>query len=442
MDCQLPDVLDALADGPAPDVRMVAPPPWIGPDAAARAALRATARGAAAPDAGRADGGPVGAPAPSGPRGPGEMARTRPVRGVYGERLAYSLDSRHFTVQWSHPDVDPSRAAEILGNLEDAWTVLVDEAGWPAPISSEDWLLWVILDPELGGSGYTTVYTSEAFPEGYPVTWLNPTYDAAADPAFALSVAVHEFAHMLQYRLRDRDRGRDDAWYWEATAEWAAERAAPELDTYAESTWWYAQWPDAPFDAYERFHPYGMVVLNAYLDEHAVGFDGIRRVWRGARDAPWDARIAEVTGQDFGTLVADMAAALAAGTLRESALYFEPVRARTHAAAPTWETLELPGLYGSYYVDVAEGPVVATGPVLARYVQDGVVLPEAPATGPYTAVFTAVGEDGALGYGTTPPTGNPGAERPCGCATSPGPGALGPLGLALGLGLAARRRRP
>lgn len=410
MDCRLADVLDALSGGPAPDVRMVAPPPWVGP--------------AAAP------------PFP-GPPGADGIGASRPIKGVYGERLPYGIDGRNFTVQWSDPSVDPARAADVLAHLEGAWDTLVVAEGWPAPVSSGEWLLWVILDPELGGSGYTTVYPSDDYPLGYPVTYLNPAYDEE-DPAFGLSVAVHEFAHMLQYRVRDTSLGRADAWYWEATAEWVAERAAPELDTYAESTWWYAQWPHAPFDAFERFHPYGMLLLNAWLDEHAVGFDGIRLIWRGGGGVAWDARIAEVTGEDFGATVADMAAAVVAGGLRESALYEPPLRAAAHHTAPTWETLELPGLYGSHYIDVDDGPIVVSGPVLARFVQDGEVLDAAPLTGPYTAVFTGVAEEGALAYGTTPPEDRAAVPVGCGCA-----GASAPVGLAaVGLAAVLRRRRP
>ncbi len=391
MDCLLPDVLDALSGGHADDVRMI--------------------------------------------EAPAEMGRVRPRggrKGVYGESLAFHLDGTNFTVQWSDATVDPARAADLLDQLESAWTVLVDEEGWPAPTSSDEWLLWVVLDPALGGSGYTTVYGSDDYPDGYPVTYLNPAYDLE-DPRFGLSVAVHEFGHMLQYRLRDWELGGADAWYWEATSEWVAERAAPSLDTYAESTFWYAQWPHARFDAVERFHPYGMLLLNAWLDERVFGFDGVREVWLAGRDddTAWDVLVGEVAGRDFGEMVAEMAAEVAAGTLREGALYERPTRAATHDAAPAWEVLPLPGLYGSYFVDIGGGAVTVDGPVRAAFVQDGVVTDAAPAEGAYTLVITAVGEEGEVGYGTTPTAGRGEDDPPiaCGCASVPRVGAWPAVGL-------------
>ncbi len=406
MDCLLPEVFDALRSGHAADMRMVRPP--------------------------------------------ADMGRTRPRatgKAVYGRDLPFHVDGQNFTVQWTDPGVDAARAADILVQLEAAWTTLVAEGGWPAPTSSDTWLLWVILDPELGGSGYTTVYATDEYPDGYPVTYLNPSYDAE-NPAFALSVAVHEFGHMLQYRLRDWELGRADAWYWEATSEWIAERVAPDLDTYAESTFWYAQWPHARFDATERYHPYGMVLVNAWLDERAFGFDGVRDVWLAAdgNDRAWDALLAEQAGDDFGGIVAAMAAEVAARTLREGALYEAPVREAEHSTAPVWETRALPGLYGSYFIDVGEGAIVVEGQVHAAFVQDGALLDAAPAEGAYTAVLTAYGEEGELGYGTTPPADaeeEPGeAPVACGCASvgAPAGGAVW-VGLAGAVGAAARRRR-
>jgi len=361
-------------------------------------------------------------------------------KAVYGEDLAFHLDGLNFTVQWEDPALDRARAAAILAELEGAWTALVVDGGWPAPVSSEAWLLRVVLDAELGGSGYTTVYTTDAYPTGYPVTYLNPDYEGDR-PAYGLSVAVHEFGHMLQYRLRDTSRGRSDSWFWEATSEWVAERAAPDLDTYAESTYWYAQWPDARFDRVERFHLYGMLLLDAYLDERVFGLDGIRDTWiagEGRADT-WDVLLAETTGADFGGLIAGMAAEVAAGTLREGALYEPPVRAATHAEAPAWEVLDAPELYGTHYVDIgaAGTGLVVEGDVWVGYATDGAVLDAAP-DGPYTLVLTARTDDqGPVGYGVSPPVETPSPEG-CGCSAHGGGGGA----LAVGLAAAVARRRP
>lgn len=394
MDCLLPDVLAALSGEAPADVRMVAAPAAV-----------------AGPSHLRANG-----------------------KGVYGADLPYHLDGDNFTVQWEDATVDPERAAAVLAQLEAAWPVLVNEGGWPAPVSAATYLLRVVLDPELGGSGYTTVYITDDYPQGYPVSYLNPTYDIE-DPAFGLSVAVHEFGHMLQYRLRDWQGGRADSWYWEATSEWMAERAAPALDTYAESSYWYAQWPGARFDRIERYHGYGMLLLNAYLDERVFGLDGIRDVWMAGQGeaTPWDASIAGVAGQDFGAIVAGMAAEVAAGTLREGALYDAPLRVAVHEEAPEWQTIEAPELFGSHLVDIGGGAVIVEGDVTVAYVANGEIGALAP-DGPYTLVVTALSDNGELAYGVSRPAIE--AEPACGCGGGSGAGWLG-LGL-----LAARRRSP
>ena len=365
MDCRLEEVFAAREGDVAADVRMVEAPAWMG----------------------------------------GGVQRAV-GKGVYGESRTYHLEGGNFTVQWDDPTVDPDRAAEMLERLEAAWTTLVEEDGWPAPVSSDAWLLWVILDPTLAGSGFTTEYTDDTYTDGYPVMWVNPAYEPDT-PAFGLSVAVHEFGHALQYGVRT-PTDRSDGWYWEATSEWVAEHAASDLDTYAESAWWYARYPEAAWDSPDRFHPYGMMLLNAWLDERIFGFEGIVDTWVGGNGVPWADRLPAVAGAPLDELMPDMAAEIAAGTLREAALYEPPVRLETSE----WQTVESPGLYGSYYVDW-EGPLTVEGPVAVRYVS-GTTITTDPPEGPFTAVFTAIGE-GDLSFGVPP------AEEPpesCGCTSA------------------------
>lgn len=376
MDCALPAVLDALAGNAAPvDARMVRPPAELD------GAVRARAAG----------------------------------KAVYGQGWEDHVDTENFTLQWAAGDADPARAAAIGAALEAAWAALVIEERWPAPVSSEGYLLWVILDPSLAGSGYTTVYATDDFPAGYPVMYVNPVFEAET-PEYGLSVAVHEFGHALQYRLRDWHGGSTDGWYWEATSEWVAERAAPDLDTYALSTYWYAAAPSRAYDSTADGHAYGMLLLNASLDEHLVGFAGIRDIWELAARRPeddWAAILAESTGVGMDALVAEMSGAVAAEGLRESRLYYGPELAERHASAPEEATLALPGLYGTAYLRIEEGAAGfrVDGDVRVRYAVDGAwgeELPEAP----FTVAITAVGTEGDVRYGTrlappaaeTPPT--------------------------------------
>jgi hypothetical protein len=233
-----------------------------------------------------------------------------------------------------------------------------------------------------------------------PVSFVNPSY--AED--FVRSVAVHEFAHMLQFRLRRSIAGAHEPWFWEASAEWTAEHAAPDLDTYALSTRWYAARPDDRFDSVLDQHDYGMLLFDAWLDEDLVGFDGIRDAWVLSGDRPeatWDAILAESTGEDFGTMIAEMSGAVAAGALRELALYEAPVRAATFAEAPERATIDRPFLFGTAYVEVdAAAPGFAVeGPVEVRYAADGTWGDEVP-DGPFVAAITASADEGDVTVGT------------------------------------------
>ncbi|MFZ5479677.1 MAG: hypothetical protein ACOZNI_23120 [Myxococcota bacterium] len=352
MDCGLADVLAAKAGLEEPaDPRMLAPPPFF--DGRVRP---------------RADG-----------------------KGVYGQPLPNAIDTENFTVQWDHPDVDPDRAAEIAEALEAGWAALVEAGGWPQPVSSDQYLLWVILDPTISGSGFTTTYETDAYPDGYPVLYVNPDF-APGYPGFERSVSVHEFGHALQFGLRDWWTEGTDAWYWEATSEWVAELGLPDADTYALSTYWYAVAPEASFDSTVDSHQYGMLLLNAYLDEYEIGAEGIRDVWiAGEGGGHWEDLIAEATGRDFGDVVADMTGAYAAGALRESPLYYEPT-----FDDPVW-TSDLPGRYGTHYVDLGVAMTLdVTGDVEVRYVLDGGWSEEPPGD---VVTFTAVARRGEYGYG-------------------------------------------
>ena len=247
-------------------------------------------------------------------------------KGLWGSPLANQVSSDNFTIGWATGDGKTEDAERLLVVLEQAWTELVETEDWPAPASSETYLLWVIFDRSIGHTGYTTLLYDAEFPDGVPVVYLNPTY--ASYGTFWEHLAVHEFNHMLQYAVRDWSGGASEAWYWEASAEWACELAVPELDIYALQTTYYAEDPDLRFDTINGGHEYGMLVLNAWLEEHLLGPGGLREVWLAAGERPdddWIAILEDTTGWDAAQLWAGFSAALGNGTLREGALYEPPV---------------------------------------------------------------------------------------------------------------------
>lgn len=379
MDCLLPAAFLALGGGP------VAHPGMVGPPFAPRAS-------APPPAAGKA---------------------------TYGEDLPYAVDSANFTVQWEDPTVDPARAGAISAQLEAAWTRLVEEQGWDAPVSADRWRLWVILDPALGGSGYTTEYVTDDYPEGYPVMWVNPSYELDT-PAFGLSVAVHEFGHALQFRHRDWAPGDGETWFWEASAEWTAELGAPDLDTYALSSYWYAADPTVAYSRSAAGHAYGMFIVPAWLEEHGGG--ELRGVWAGQSGQGWEDVLADAAGRPFSEVVVETAGAYGARALAESDLYYAPEPTPIDGPSAL-RTETVAGRLGTWYYEVDPGPdgrFWSEGAVEVRYARDGAWSAEPP-PGPFLAMVTTLEGDGSFLVGVEPRTADTG-ESPaaaCGCASTP-----------------------
>ncbi|MEY3211784.1 MAG: hypothetical protein RIT28_2265 [Pseudomonadota bacterium] len=247
------------------------------------------------------------------------------AKGLYGGRMDNHVDSANFTVAWADGDATTSAANDASEALEAAWTALVEEQGWAPPVSSDDYFVWVILDPSLSGTGLTYELATDDYPDGYPVILLNPTY--ATNGRFWKSLAAHELNHALQYARREYLTGREEPWYWEASAEWGAELALPDVNMYATSSVYYADATDARYSSMEGYHQYGMFPLNAFVEENMTGAGGMLAVWERSEalaDERWDVVLADALGVDALTLFARFSGAYAAESLRESALYEAP----------------------------------------------------------------------------------------------------------------------
>lgn len=378
------------------------------------------------------------------PPRPHEPAPPPPGAGKVnpGDDLANHLESENFTVQWEDASITTERADAVLAVLEEGWSRLFEEQGWPRPVSSDEYRLEFVLDPSVPGSGYTTLQTSARYPDGYPVTRLNPWYGEEDYPGFALSVAVHELGHMSQYAVRDWSLGDGEPWFWEASAEWMAELGAPELDTYALSSYWYATQTELSADDTAGNHPYGMFLLAAWMDEE-LGAGTTRSAWDANDGDTWLDVLPRVTGLDSTELVASMAGAVGTGSLRESALYEPPERLTEGLDGPFDREDPAPDPLGSWYVDLAPLETGETlwvdGEVDLRLFADGEEVGAAPVGVPLLLVFTTP-EDAVATHFTWGVRARGAAEpQACGC------GAGGPasrLGLAAALLLATGRRRP
>jgi len=284
-------------------------------------------------------------------------------RVVYGTPLAFRQDTEHFSLQWETPALDSVIVAQVEADMEAAWDALVEDQEWDPPVSSEAYLLTVILDPDIGGTGLTYTVEDADYPAGVPVMYINPLW--AEDPSFMSSLCAHEFAHALQFAVRDwYDMGDTESWYWEASAEWQAEVARPEMNTYAWSSQYYASAPHADHHSMGGYHQYGMCVFNAYLDEYALGAVGLRDLWLDNDGLEWHEEIGAAVGDEPGRIWAAFSAAYGSESLRESDLYTLPLTVDGTTALEGWlgtHYIQLGDIDGEVFLDGGVGAVARGG---------------------------------------------------------------------------------
>ncbi len=394
-----------------------------------------------------------------------------PSRVIYGTPYARHLETDHFSINAVDASVSDAAMTASAEALERAWSAYIDVLGWPAPVSSDSYFLWVLLDPSLGGTtGFTTEYFTDEFPDGYPVVYVNPTTLTDFGSAFYTSLNAHEFMHAVQFGMRDYDLAGGDTenWYWEASATHASELAAPEVDGHQYASDWYAQIPEVRYDSYENAHQYGMFVFNAYLEE-GIGAGTMRAVWEQGADAPgvaWPDLMEEAVGVPASALWAAFTDAYGNRTLVESRLYSVAKNegALTDGAGGVLDEL------GTHYWTISEdmdvlpdGDVILGGtsePGTPRTVLAGEVLSvtalsdsttyqlSVGAPGEWTTEDSGGGDEGGAGGdgaggttdGTTDSATGSDGSKSGGCATLTLTGGFWAMLLG-GLGLFGRRRR-
>ena len=256
-----------------------------------------------------------------------QKRETMTGKTLYGNPFPNQIYSDNFTVGWENGQSDSAAANAAINALEITWNALISEMDWQAPVSSESHFVWVILTNDLSGTGFTTVYTDENFPQGYPVIYLNPAYSNNAD--FWASLAAHEMAHAIQYSYRSYATNAEEPWYWEASAEWQAELSLPNNNSYGYQSTHYAENPQLRYSSMKDNHQYGMFVLNAYIEEYISGPGTLREIWEHAQSAPnsnWGEVIPEALDQKIGKLIAGMAQKMASLAFQDGAHYVSPIR--------------------------------------------------------------------------------------------------------------------
>ena len=281
---------------------------------------------------------------------------------LYGTPFPNQVYSENFAVGWKDGVATPAEADAALSALETTWKALIQERNWQAPVSSEDHFIWVILTRDLSGTGFTTTYRDNNYPQGYPVIYLNPQY--SEDKDFWASLSAHEMAHAIQYSYRDYAADSEEPWYWEASAEWQSELALPQNNSYGYQSIHYSEQPHLRYSSMENSHQYGMFVLNAYLEEHLDGQGSVRRIWELSQekpDAQWGDLIPEAMNSKIGAIVAGMANKMSQLEFEDGQHYFAPQRITELVDGHSGKLAYL----GTHYLDSEKGArVIAQGEVL------------------------------------------------------------------------------
>ena len=395
------------------------------------------------------------------------------TKGWYGTPYANSVVTENFGVTWEDGQATSEQAERAAAALEAAWAELVEAEGWTPPVSSDTFLLWVLLVDDIGATGYTTEYSTPEYPDGYPVIYLNST--TARDEGFWTTLASHEFHHAIQYAYRDYGNGRDtESWYWEASATWASNLVEPDTTTLDYLAASYSRGSDEAYTNTDGSHQYGMYVFNAWLDTGVVGAGAMQNTWEEGvlrTGEPWRDILEGATGLQAGYLFSEFAAAYGNDSYWRTDTWSDPSKVRlSDGRTATGEAGELGAVY---YVALSELDVevvpIGVGELLVTYpsaveVAAGRWRVPAGATVAVTATeaggaswtITASAADLPTDTGDTsdtsdtsesedtaasdkgPPRKAEGPPPDCGCAGSAGsPAAAAPLLVAVAL----RRRR-
>lgn len=391
-------------------------------------------------------------------------------REIYGTPYARHFETTHFTINWDEGKNFSAAAARAGEALEAAWTYFVDEKGWTPPVSSDQYYIWVLLVDDLSGTGLTTEYFTDIYPDGYPVIYLNASW--APDEPFWSSLAIHEFHHTLQYALRDYDgSGPVETWYWEASATWSAALVEPESAALDYIVPWYGDQAALAYSSDVGSHQYGMFVFNAWLDTDGVGPETMKATWDlGAerQDALWPALLADASGQDAGALWSGFAGAFGNDAYSRGPIWQDP--ALVEIAPGSVEAGSAAELGTVYYrataaaaVDVevtgADCEITPSFPGIgdAPHLVDAGTTLAVTVTAGTTCTWTLRADEPVVDTGTPGDTGDTagpvdsgdpadtadtGGDAPaaCGCSAGGAP-AWAWVGVAAWIGAQARRRR-
>lgn len=226
--------------------------------------------------------------------------RTGPVASIGGlaERDVFGVPnlvvSEHFAGWFGGSGaVGREDVEELLAEFEVAWQFEVETLGHPAPYGTDAFRFNVYVG-DTGGNTPTSYGAGGYYsvdPEGWPMIVVAEA--SMGDPSFRAHTAAHEFYHALQGVTSRYAYDGEGAWYWEATAEWAALQVDPTNAANGPFLFGYLLLPALPVNAFdypdsfdlEEYHQYGAFLFPYDLTE-AVGVELVVDTWLDRGDDP------------------------------------------------------------------------------------------------------------------------------------------------------------
>ena len=206
------------------------------------------------------------------------------------------LESTDFAAWWSDPAIGSGQVSAALAALEDAWSLYIDGLRHSPPPGADTYRinLYIAGPDDTPSIDFTGGY-ADIDPDGYTYLVVSRNLTQPAYEAEQRHTLAHELYHDIQlgsggFRIEPA------YWYWEATAEWAAQERYPDLPgayayvgAYALATEISIDYQGDPFgDPVLGLHQYGASIFPRHLTDQLGGPALVRDSWEdaGAGDDP------------------------------------------------------------------------------------------------------------------------------------------------------------
>ncbi|MCB9685313.1 MAG: hypothetical protein H6738_23055 [Alphaproteobacteria bacterium] len=248
----------------------------------------------------------------------GGAKSNRDVWGVPNQR-----QSKNFVIRWGDSrSVSSSAVDGLLDAFELAWSVQLDDMGHAHPYGTDAFRFNVYIGDTGGGTppGYGSGGYYWVDDDGWPMVVVSAA--TLSDPVYSEHTAIHEFYHATQGATDRYAYDGISAWYWEATAEWAALQTQPDNASNGTFVYGYVLLPALPvnfFDypdtgALQEYHQYGAFLFPYDLTDQE-GWELVRDSWndRGTEPDPMEVLRTDLAdrGEDLDEMWLDHVAHLA-----------------------------------------------------------------------------------------------------------------------------------